>query len=204
MSNSAPSSRAYGNKPRNRLGIGLGVGLGLVAVLFTGCGTRHAGPGADKAGAMAMMSGPMAMASLTPTEGNQVRGLVMFHAMADHLMVHAKLSGLKPNAEHGFHVHETGSCASADGSSAGGHFNPDGRAHGPQNAPHHAGDMPSLKADANGSDDQKFMLTGVTIAAGSTSLVGRSVIVHALADDYQTQPTGNSGARIGCGVIAAH
>ena len=200
MSNNAPSSRALGN----RFGLGTWFGFGLLAVLFSGCGTRHPGPGADKAGAMAMMSGPMAMASLTPTEGNQVRGLVMFHAMANHLMVHAKLSGLKPNAEHGFHVHETGSCASADGSSAGGHFNPDGQVHGPQNAPHHAGDMPSLKADANGSVDQKFMLTGVTIAAGPTSLVGRSVIVHAQADDYQTQPTGNSGARIGCGVIAAH
>ena len=193
-----PSSRAL------RFGFGPGLWLGLLAILITGCGTQPAGPGSDKAGAMAMMSGPMAVASLTPTEGNQVRGLVMFHAMADHLMVHAKLTGLKPNAEHGFHVHETGSCASADGNSAGGHFNPDGQAHGPQNAPHHAGDMPSLKADANGSVDQKFMLTGVAVAAGPTSVVGRSVIVHAQADDYLTQPTGNSGARIGCGVIAAH
>ena len=200
MSNNAPSSRALGN----RFGFGVGLGFGLLAVLFTGCGAHYPRLGGDKAGAMAMMSGPMAMASLTPTEGSQVRGLVMFHAMADHLMVHAKLSGLKPNAEHGFHVHDIGSCASTDGSSAGGHFNPDGQPHGPQNGPHHGGDMPSLKADAKGSVDQKFMLTGVTMAAGRTSLVGRSVIVHAMADDYQTQPTGNSGARIGCGVIAAH
>ena len=200
MSNNAPSSRALGN----RFGFGVGLGFGLLAVLFTGCAAQHPRPGADKSGAMAMMKGPMAMASLTPTEGNQVRGLVMFHAMADHLMVHAKLSGLKPNAEHGFHVHDIGSCASTNGSSAGGHFNPGGQAHGPQNAPHHAGDMPSLKADANGSVDQKFMLTGVTVAAGPTSVVGRSVIVHAQADDYLTQPTGNSGARISCGVIAAH
>jgi Cu-Zn family superoxide dismutase len=198
MSNNAPSSRALGHR------FGVGLGFGLLAVLFTGCAAHQPRPGADKAGAMAMMSGPMAVASLTPTEGNQVRGLVMFHAMADHLMVHAKLSGLKPNAEHGFHVHDIGSCASTDGSSAGGHFNPGGQVHGPQNAPHHAGDMPSLKADANGSVDQKFMLTGVTVTAGPTSLVGRSVIVHAQADDYLTQPTGNSGARIGCGVIAAH
>lgn len=151
-----------------------------------------------------MMKGKMAMASLTPTAGNNVRGLVVFHEMDGHLMVHAKLSGLKPNGEHGFHVHETGSCASTDGTSAGGHFNPDGKPHGPQAAAHHAGDMPALKADANGVVDAKFMLMGPTVADGAASVVGRSVIVHAQPDDYATQPTGNSGARLGCGVIAAH
>jgi superoxide dismutase, Cu-Zn family len=151
-----------------------------------------------------MMKGRMAVASLTPTQGNNVRGLVMFHEMDGHLMVHAMISGLKPNGEHGFHVHEIGSCASTDGSSAGGHFNPDGKPHGPQTAAHHVGDMPSLKADANGVVDQKMMVMGPTIAAGTASVVGRSVIVHALPDDYVTQPTGNSGARLGCGVIATH
>jgi superoxide dismutase, Cu-Zn family len=151
-----------------------------------------------------MMKGRMAVASLTPTQGNNVRGLVMFHEMDGHLMVHAKVSGLKPNGEHGFHVHETGSCASTDGSSAGGHFNPDGKPHGPQDAAHHVGDLPSLKADANGVVDQKMMVMGPTVAAGAMSVVGRSVIVHALPDDFVTQPTGNSGARLGCGVIAAH
>jgi superoxide dismutase, Cu-Zn family len=153
---------------------------------------------------VAMMAGRMAVASMTPTQGSTVRGLVMFHQMDGHLMVHAKLSGLAPNREHGFHVHETGSCASADGSSAGGHFNPDGQPHGPQNAAHHAGDLPALKADALGRVDQKFMLMGVSVADGPTSVVGRSVIVHAQPDDYTTQPTGNSGARLGCGVIAGH
>ncbi|MBE0550599.1 MAG: superoxide dismutase family protein [Rubrivivax sp.] len=151
-----------------------------------------------------MMKGRMAVASLTPTQGNNVRGLVMFHEMDGHLMVHARISGLKPNGEHGFHVHETGSCASADGTSAGGHFNPDGKPHGPQTAAHHAGDLPALKADANGMADQKFMLMGPTLVAGPASVVGRAVVVHALPDDYTTQPTGNSGARIACGVIAGH
>lgn len=152
---------------------------------------------------MAGMAG-MAVASLTPTQGNSVRGLVMFHEKDGHVMVHAKLSGLKPNAEHGFHLHEKGDCASPDGASAGGHFNPDGKPHGPQTAAHHAGDMPALKADANGVVDQKFMLHGPTVAAGPASINGRSVIVHIAPDDYVTQPTGNSGARIACGVIAAH
>jgi Cu-Zn family superoxide dismutase len=153
---------------------------------------------------MMPMAGRMAVASLTPTQGSEVRGLVMLHAMDGHVMVHAKLSGLKPHGEHGFHVHEVGSCASTDGSSAGGHFNPDGKPHGPPQAAHHAGDLPALKADAQGKVDQKFMLMGVTLDDGPSSLLGRAVIVHAQADDYATQPTGNSGARIACGVIAGH
>lgn len=185
-------------------------GATLVAIALAGCtspGAKHDHGASDatgmKGGGM-MMKGHMAVASLTPTQGNATRGLVMFHEMDGHLMVHAKLTGLKPNAEHGFHVHETGNCASADGNSAGGHFNPDGKPHGPQAAAHHTGDLPALKADANGAVDQKFMLMGPSIADGPASLVGRSVIVHAQPDDYATQPTGNSGARIGCGVIAAH
>lgn len=150
------------------------------------------------------MAGTMAVATLTPTQGSSVRGLVMFHEKDGHLMVHARISGLMPNALHGFHVHETGSCASPDGNSAGGHFNPEGQPHGPQSAPHHAGDLPALKADAEGRVDQMFHVMGPTVSAGPRSLVARSVIVHAQADDYSTQPTGNSGARIACGVIAAH
>lgn len=178
------------------------IALALAAIALAGCATPE--PGYSHGRGHGMMAGPMAVASLTPTQGNNARGLVMFHQMDGHVMVHAKVSGLKPGAEHGFHVHENGTCASVDGMSAGGHFNPDGKPHGPQNAAHHAGDMPSLKADANGVADQKFMLMGVTVAAGTTSVVGRSVIVHVMPDDYTTQPTGNSGARLGCGVIASH
>lgn len=192
--------------------------LAVVALVLAGCaspGGRHDHAQAEggQAGGMGMMGGGMggdmmkgrmAVASLTPSQGSTVGGLVMFHQMDGHLMVHAKLSGLAPNSEHGFHVHETGSCASADGTSAGGHFNPNGQPHGPQSAAHHAGDLPALKADAQGRVDQKFMLMGVTVADGPTSVVGRSVIVHAQPDDYTTQPTGNSGARLGCGVIAGH
>lgn len=189
--------------------------LAIAALATTGCAVRDGahdhGQAAEagRAGPPGMMGGPMmrgrmAVASLTPTQGSEVRGLIMFHQMEGHVMVHAMVSGLKPNGEHGFHVHETGSCASTDGTSAGGHFNPDGKPHGPQDAPHHAGDMPSLKADASGRADQKFRLVGVTTVAGPAALAGRAVVVHALPDDYKTQPTGNSGARIACGVIAAH
>jgi len=175
----------------------------LAALALCGCATPEAGHGMGKDHPMGMMAGPTAVATLTPTQGNTVRGWVMFHEMDGHLMVHARLSGLKPGADQGFHIHEVGSCASADGTSAGGHFNPGSQPHGPQTAAHHAGDLPALKADSNGSVDQKFMIDGPTIAEGPSSVVGRSVIVHAQADDYATQPTGNSGARVACGVIAA-
>ncbi|MDZ7592634.1 MAG: superoxide dismutase family protein [Rubrivivax sp.] len=191
--------------------------LAVAALLLAACaapGTGHdhgsapaqAGSTGMMAGKMGggMMKGRMAVASLSPTQGNQVHGRVMFHQMDGQLMVHARITGLKPNAELGFHVHEVGSCASTDGSSAGGHFNPDGKPHGPPGAAHHAGDMPALKSDAQGLADQKFMLTGPTLGTGPLSVVNRSVIVHAQPDDYTTQPTGNSGARIACGVIAAH
>ena len=187
--------------------------LTALALALAGCASPDAGHDHGKADAakggpmghdMSMMKGKVAFASLTPTQGNNVRGLFVFHEMDGKLMVHAKVSGLKPSAEHGIHVHEKGDCASTDGTSAGGHFNPDGKPHGPQTAAHHAGDMPALKADANGVADQKFSLSGVTVAEGSTSLVGHAVIVHASPDDYATQPTGNSGARIACGVIAGH
>ena len=165
-------------------------------LVLVGC----AAPGHDHA---AMHKGPSAMATLSPTQGNSARGTVVFHQMDGHLMVHAKVSGLKPNGEHGFHVHEKGDCSSGDGMSTGGHFNPDGKPHGPQHAAHHAGDMPALKADANGHADQTFMLSGPTLTAGPTSIVGRGLIVHVGPDDYTTQPTGNSGARIACAVVTA-
>jgi superoxide dismutase, Cu-Zn family len=175
-----------------------------LALACAGCASPGDHGMDDKMGGMPTMPGRKAAASLVPTRGSNVRGLFVFLEMSGKLMVHAKVSGLKPNAEHGIHLHENGDCASLDGTSAGGHFNPDGQPHGPQGAAHHAGDMPALKSDANGVADQKFTLTGPTLAQGAANIVGRAVIVHTSPDDYTTQPTGNSGARIACGVVAAH
>lgn len=185
------------------LALALALALALTLAL-AGCAASPPRTEQGVGGPMQTQGGLMAVATLTPTQGSTVHGLVMFHEMDGHLMVHAVVSGLPPSGVFGFHVHEVGSCASSDGSSAGGHFNPGAQPHGPQGGPHHAGDMPALQAGANGVADQEFMLDGPTLAAGPTSLVGRSVIVHAQADDYATQPTGNSGARVACGVIAAH
>ena len=157
----------------------------------------HDGP----MGHMHGMAGPKATALLAPTQGNTASGTLSFEQHGDHVMVVAVVSGLKPGQLHGLHVHEKGDCSAPDGTSAGGHFNPTGQPHGPQNAAHHAGDLPALQADANGVAQARFHLQGVSLKEGATSLIGRGLIVHAGPDDYATQPTGNSGARIACGVI---
>jgi Cu-Zn family superoxide dismutase len=112
-----------------------------------------------------------------------------------------RITGLVPNQEHGFHVHEKGDCSSDDAMSAGGHLNPDGKRHGPPTGEHHAGDVPSIKADANGVATVRTRVAGTLLGSGAADIAGKALVVHASPDDYTTQPTGNSGARIACGVI---
>jgi len=150
---------------------------------------------------MGIGGGPTAVADLEPTKGSEARGKVTFTQDGDIVRVNANVSGLKPGAEHGFHVHEKGDCSSGDGMSTGGHFNPDGAPHGPQEAAHHSGDMPALVADSYGNASVSFTLKGVSLGTGSHDLVGKGLIVHRDPDDYKTQPTGNAGPRIACAVI---
>ncbi|HZO04170.1 MAG TPA: superoxide dismutase family protein [Burkholderiales bacterium] len=146
--------------------------------------------------------GPKATANLEPTKGSTVRGTVNFEQRGDKVRVSANISGLRPNGEFGFHIHEAGDCSSGDGMSAKGHFNPYGKPHGhPGSAERHAGDMPSLKSDAGGNASASFELDTITVAPGPASIVGRGLIVHVQPDDYKTQPTGNAGARSACAVI---
>lgn len=166
--------------------------IGAAAVLVAGCAS---GP--------TPFDTARATADLEPTKGNRATGTVTFVERMGKVYVAAEVSGLAPNQEHGFHMHEKGDCSSGDGMSTGGHFNPTGKPHGPQNGPHHAGDMPSLKADASGVARGSFVLDDVTVVAGPASVVGRGLIVHKDPDDYKTQPTGNAGARVACAVIRA-
>ena len=129
-------------------------------------------------------------------------GTITIKEGKDGVTLEPKLKDLPPG-EHGFHMHEKGDCTSGDGMSTGGHWNPDSTPHGPQGGAHHAGDMPSLVADANGNAKASFSLEGVTVAAGPKSVVGRGLIVHKDPDDFKTQPTGNAGARVACAVIQA-
>jgi superoxide dismutase, Cu-Zn family len=142
-----------------------------------------------------------AIAVLHPTAGNRVSGTVTFTEEADGVRVHADLTGLTPG-KHGFHVHEFGDCSAADLASAGGHFNPTNKAHaGPDTAERHVGDMGNLEADASGAAKLDYVDHEISLAEDQRSVIGRSVIVHAKADDLKSQPAGDSGARIACGVI---
>ena len=141
-----------------------------------------------------------ATATLASTAGNTASGTVTFTQKGDKVAVSAKVSGLTPGG-HGFHIHEKGDCSAPDAMSAAGHFNPGGKPHGAPDAEHHAGDMPMLQADASGNATLTADLSGISIGSGAADIVGKAVIVHKDADDYKTQPTGNSGARVACGVI---
>jgi Cu-Zn family superoxide dismutase len=170
----------------------LALGL-LAAALAAGCGSVNLG-----------MDKPMAMATaqLKATTGNNAGGTVRFSQQGGKVTVSGQVSGLRPNAEHGFHVHEKGDCSSGDGMSTGGHFNPGGAAHGRHGAgAHHVGDLPSLKADANGVAQFRFESSSILLGSGGADVIGKGLIVHRDPDDYRTQPTGNAGPRLACAVI---
>ncbi|MDT3671050.1 MAG: superoxide dismutase family protein [Aromatoleum sp.] len=144
-----------------------------------------------------------AEASLAPTQGNKTAGKVSFTQADGGVRIEAHVTGLTPGG-HGFHLHEKGDCSAPDATSAGGHFNPTKKAHGhPDKGEHHLGDLPMLEADAKGEATLTTVVKGVSIGEGENGIVGRAVIVHAAPDDYKTQPTGNSGGRVACGVIQA-
>lgn len=144
-------------------------------------------------------------AELAPTQGHKVAGHLRFAIVDGGIRVTGEVTGLPAGGTHGFHVHEHGDCSAPDGSSAGGHFNPGASDHGRvgQGA-HHGGDSDNIVANDQGVATVDTLLQGVTLGDGAaTEIIGRGVIVHADADDYATQPTGNAGARLACGVIAA-
>jgi len=147
---------------------------------------------------------PRATAQLQPTKGNKAFGEATFEQVDDKVRVIVFVQGLKPDSEHGFHIHEAGDCSSGDGMSAKGHFNPYGKPHAsPTSAERHAGDLPPLKAAKDGRAKIDVTLDVITLRPGPASIIGRGLIIHADPDDFKTQPTGNSGARIACGVIKA-
>ena len=145
-----------------------------------------------------------ATAQLQPTKGSKAFGEATFEEMEGKVRVVVCVQGLKPGQEPGFHIHEVGDCSSGDGMSTKGHFNPFGKPHGnPSTGERHAGDLPALKAGKDGRAKLDVTLDAATLGSGPGNIIGRGLIVHADPDDYKTQPTGNAGARIACGVIQA-
>lgn len=148
-------------------------------------------------------SAARAQAAMQATQGHSAKGVVEFTQRGDDVAVAASLTGLSPG-EHGFHIHEKGDCSAPDATSAGGHFNPTGKPHGnPAGSEHHLGDLPMLHADTNGNARLNATIRGASLRGGATNLVGRAVVVHANRDDFRSQPAGDSGARVACGVIAS-
>lgn len=169
----------------------------LIPAAVTGCAGYSSG-------------GSKAVAEIRPTSsaaaaGMAPQGTVTFMQQANGVLVSGRISGLRPNQEHGFHVHEAADC-SGDGMATKGHFNPDGAPHGKHGAQaaHHSGDLPALKANSNGVAEFSFLAAKLTVGSGPASVLGRGLIVHRDPDDYTTQPTGNAGPRPGCGVIQAN
>ena len=143
-----------------------------------------------------------AVATLEPRSNSKVKGTVTFTKVAGGIRVVAKVEGLTPGS-HGFHIHEKGDCSAPDAASAGGHFNPHGKPHGaPDKDERHAGDLGNIEANAAGKGKYDKIDPHLSLA-GSDSIIGRSVIVHEKTDDLKTQPTGNAGGRVACGVINA-
>jgi Cu-Zn family superoxide dismutase len=142
------------------------------------------------------------VAKLNPSSGSQVTGTVTFTAAAKGAHVVIDMTDLTPG-KHGLHIHEKGDCSAADAASAGAHFNPTHSHHGgPTSAERHAGDFGNVEADASGKVHVELKEKGLKLS-GADSIVGKSVIVHEKEDDLKTDPSGNSGARVACGVIEA-
>ena len=183
---------------------------GILALLMLGCGKPPEAPAPTPAPAPAEVPAPVAppapeaavaIAQIAGPAGSAISGTVTFRDTGNGIAIEAKISGLSPGS-HGFHVHEKGDC-SGDFSAAGGHFNPDAHSHaGPDAAEAHAGDLGNLRVPDVGVSQLTMMSRRFTLDEGPNGIIGKSVIIHASEDDLATQPTGNSGARIACGLIA--
>jgi Cu-Zn family superoxide dismutase len=167
----------------------------LVPALVLGAwATQESGPAAAKAKMR------RAVAVLHHSSNSKVHGVIHFVQKGEAVEVNGEVHGLTPGA-HGFHIHEFGDCTSPDASSAGGHFNPGHKMHGgPHAADRHEGDLGNIKADASGTAKIHFSDKMLHLS-GKDSILGRSVIVHADPDDLKSQPSGNAGARVACGVV---
>jgi len=190
----------------------------MIALALSACGgdqpSEQSADTSASRDAPAESSGPVsppqqsmegASVQLAATQGHTANGSLSLSESPDGVRISGTVQGLAPDAQFGFHIHEKGDCSAPDASSAGGHFNPDNQPHGDPTgaAAHHAGDMVNLQSNAEGVAQVDTTVRGVSLhAGGGTDVIGKAIVVHEKADDYSSQPSGNSGSRIACGVIA--
>ena len=140
--------------------------------------------------------------TLVPASGSLVSGKLSALPMAGGVRFTGEIGGLTRGSAHAIHIHEQGDCSAVDATSAGGHFNPAQQPHGRAGSgPHHGGDMDNIVADAHGVARVDVQALGVSLGGGATNIGDRAIVVHAMPDDYTSQPAGNAGARVACGVI---
>ncbi|HEY0504119.1 MAG TPA: superoxide dismutase family protein [Lysobacter sp.] len=184
--------------------------LAVSAAVLSACSSTPSTSGAPPASSTAPTAAPGAVSTakaanvnLASASASLVSGRLSVVPMRDGVHLTGEVGGLAPNSTHAIHIHEKGDCSAADASSAGGHFNPAGAPHGKvDSGAHHGGDMNNIVADAEGVARVDVHASGVTLGGGAANdVAGRAVIVHAAPDDYKTQPTGNAGGRIACGII---
>ncbi|HFK2920605.1 superoxide dismutase family protein [Stenotrophomonas beteli] len=173
------------------------------AVLLSACGSAPKKTEPTPPPPTVVSAAKQAEANLAPASASIVSGRLALMVEPGGLHITGLIGGLQPMQQAGFHIHERGDCSAVDASSAGNHFNPTGAAHGRAGTgKHHLGDMDNLRADAQGRANVDLHLKGVTLGGGAaTDIAGRALVVHANADDYRSQPAGNAGVRIACGVI---
>jgi Cu-Zn family superoxide dismutase len=173
--------------------------LSAIAVLGFGCQGRTA---SGTTSAVAKPGSSAATAKLEPRSGSEARGTAFFTEKDGSVTLVLEVTGLTPG-EHAFHLHEKGDCSAADATSAGGHWNPTSEDHGKWGThPFHRGDVANLVADATGKATLTFSTPLWSIGGDpSRDVVGHALIVHAKADDFKTQPTGDAGGRVACGVV---
>jgi Cu-Zn family superoxide dismutase len=176
--------------------------LALLPGLLAAGGTAAARVGKEKkAPATQTMPAGSASAAIEARSGSSLSGTAQFMMHGGMMMITVSLKGAPPG-QHAVHIHEKGDCSAPDASSAGGHFNPAGHQHGSPDAPeHHAGDLGNITIGEDGTGSLMIHSSDLSLAAGPNSVVGRALVVHEKTDDFVTQPSGNAGGRIGCGVI---
>lgn len=144
-----------------------------------------------------------AIARISPVGDGSVEGVISFSSDMSTVQISGQLAGLEPG-KHGFHIHENGDCGGDNAEAAGGHFNPSGNPHGSPDDDadeHHAGDFGNIVANSEGMARVNFSDSEISLSEDANNVIGKAIVVHSGEDDLSTQPSGDAGNPVACGVI---